>query len=304
MIEPFFTITAEKQTDNFGRFAIEPLPQGFGHTLGNSLRRILLTFLPGSAVSYVKIKGVRHQFSTIPGLKEDIVEFILNLKNVYFRLEGDTEAKVTLVKTGSGEIQASDITLPANVTVANPDLYLGSLSGRDAKLEVSIWIEQGTGYLPADERKSTEIGMIPVDSLFAPVRLVNFTVEETRVGRETNYDKLILEITTNGSIDPKDALEKSAQILVSYASHIYQPKNNNQVKTADDNVSKAALRSSVEELDLSVRVVNALKKGGFATLGDFQGKSKSDLEKVRNLGSKSIDQIEEQLRDKGIIFSS
>lgn len=306
MIEPFFTVTNEKLTESYGKFIIEPLPQGFGHTLGNSLRRILLTFLPGTSISFVKIKGVRHQFSTLTGMKEDIVEFILNLKNVNFSFEGNEEVKVTLAKSGPGEIHASDLKLPAGVTVANPDTYLGYLANRDSKIEATVWLEQGTGYKGAEERKSTEIGVIPVDSLFSPVRHVNFTVEETRVGRETNYDKVILEVTTSGALDPQVALMQAAELLVSYASHIYKPTSagNGQVKQVSDNgVSSTILRSSIEELDLSIRVVNALKKGGFATLGDFQGKSKTDLEKVRNLGGKSIDQIALQLKDKGIDIS-
>ncbi len=306
MIEPFFTVTTAKQTPEYGKFVIEPLPQGFGHTLGNSLRRILLSFLPGSAVSFVKIKGVRHQFSTLPGMKEDMVEFILNLKNIHFALEGEQEAKVTITKAGPGEVKASDMKLPANVTISNPDTYLATLANKDTKLDVTVWIEQGTGYVPAEERKSTEIGVIPVDSLFTPIRHVNFSVEETRVGRETNFDKVNLEITTDGSIDPHDALMKASQLLVSYASHVFQPKQNSngQAKPVVDNgVASSVLRSSVEELDLSVRVVNALKKGGFATLGDFHGKSKTDLEKVRNLGGKSIDQIADQLKEKGIELS-
>ena len=154
MIEPFFNTTVEINKKDYGKFSIEPLPQGFGHTLGNSLRRVLLTFLPGTAITSVKIKGVRHQFSTIPGLKEDIVEFILNLKNIHFNLEGDTEAKIILTKTGPGEILASDIKLPANVTIANPDVYLGTLANRDAKVDITFFLEQGTGFTPADERKS------------------------------------------------------------------------------------------------------------------------------------------------------
>lgn len=306
MIEPFFTVESEKLTESYGKFIIEPLPQGFGHTLGNSLRRILLTFLPGTSVAFVKIKGIRHQFSTLTGLKEDIVEFILNLKNVNFSFEGDEEIKVTLAKSGPGEIHASDLKLPAGVTVSNPDAYLGYLANKDSKIEATVWLEQGTGYKGAEERKSTEIGVIPVDSLFSPVRHVNFSVEETRVGRETNYDKIILEVTTNGAMDPQTALTRASELLVSFASHIVKPnnaKNGHAKQAVDSGVSSTVLRSSIEELDLSIRVVNALKKGGFATLGDFQGKSKSDLEKVRNLGGKSIDQIADQLRDKGIDIS-
>lgn len=305
MVQPFFTVTAKKKTNEQGLFVIEPLPQGFGQTLGNSLRRVLLTFLPGTAISFVKIKGVRHQFSTLPGFKEDMVQFILNLKNVHFNLEGEDEAKITLAKSGPGQVRASNFTLPANVTIANPDAYLGSLANRDSKIEATVFLSRGTGYMPAEERKSTEIGMIPVDSLYTPVRHVNFTVEETRVGRETNFDKIILSITTNGAIEPSEALKTAAEILVSYASHIFQPKQttNGQAKQGSSDPSGSALHSSIEELDLSVRVINALKKGGFSTLNDFAGRSRGELEKVRNLGSKSIDQIESQLKEKGIVLT-
>src|SRR3989344_404351 len=178
MNKPFFTIQTEKEDNNYARFAIEPLPQGFGNTIGNSLRRVLLTYLSGTAVSKIKIEGVKHQFSTIEGLREDIVDFTLNLKNISFRLEGDSEAKLTLAKSGPGEIHASDIKLPAGVSVANPETYLGSLANRNARIEATIWIEQGTGYMPSEERKINEIGVIPVDSLYTPIRRVHYTVEE------------------------------------------------------------------------------------------------------------------------------
>lgn len=301
---PFFTLKAKEEKADYGRFEIEPLPQGFGQTVGNSMRRVLLTFLPGASVSSVKIKGVRHQFSTLKGLREDIAELILNLKQVYFRLEGDQTAELKLEKAGPGDIHASDITLPANVTIANPDVYLGSLADKNAKLDMTIWIEQGTGYLPSEERQVSEIGVIPVDSLFSPVRRVNFTIEETRVGRATNFDKLILDVWTTGAVSPKEAVTASAKILVSYFQHLYEPKDEPVQKSSVSTLPDTVLDASIDELELSVRVVNALKKGGFSVLRDFQGKSKKQLEKVRNLGDKSILTIEKLLKEKGIELAS
>ena len=301
---PFFTLKAIEEKADYGRFEIEPLPQGFGQTVGNSMRRVLLTFLPGASVSSVKIKGVRHQFSTLKGMREDIAELILNLKQVYFRLEDEQTAELKLEKAGPIDIHASDITFPANVTIAKPDVYLGSLADKNAKLDMTIWIEQGTGYLPSEERQVSEIGVIPVDSLFSPVRRVNFTVEETRVGRATNFDKLILDVWTTGAVNPKEAVTSSAKILVSYFQHLYEPKEEPVQKSSVSLLPDTVLDASIDELELSVRVVNALKKGGFSVLRDFQGKNKKQLEKVRNLGDKSIITIEKLLKEKGIELAS
>ena len=305
MNEPFFTVTAKEKTANYAQFEIEPLPQGYGSTLGNSLRRILLSSIPGTAISKLKIKGAKHQFSTLKGLREDIVELILNLKKVNFHLEGEQEAKLTLEKKGVGEVTAKDITLPAEVTISNPDEYIASLTDKNTKLEMTIWVEQGMGYVPSEDRLLSEMGSIPVDSLYSPVRRVNFSVEETRVGRETNFDKLILDVWTNGAIDPETALTYASQTLVSYFQHLYNPQegNNNQPKQSVS-TSQTVLKSSVEELELPIRITNALKKGGFATLADFEGKSRTDVEKVRNLGAKSIDQIQDQLKKKGVVLVS
>ena len=304
MQKPVFTIKQTKTAADYGQFVIEPLPQGFGQTMGNSLRRILLMFLPGGAVTQVKIKGVRHQFSTLKGLREDIVEFILNLKKVNFKVDSEEPVKLTLTKTGPGEIHASDITLPASVMIANPDEYLGMLADKTAKIEADIWVSQGTGYVPSEEKTTTEIGVIPVDSLYTPIRRVNFTVEETRVGRETNFDKVTLDMWTNGAIDAHEALNKAAEILVTYFQYIYQPSDEQVPSKKEDHVSDAVLNIPVDELELSVRVINALKKGGYKVLGDFQGKKRSDLERVRNLGEKSIKTLEQQVVAKGITFES
>lgn len=304
MIKPFFTVKTKANDKDYGHFIIEPLPNGFGHTIGNGLRRVLLSFMPGTAVYQVKIKGVRHQFSTLKGLREDIVEFVLNLKKVNFHLDGNEPVKLTLTKVGPGEIHASDITLPASVTISNPDEYLGSLADKSSKIEAEIWIENGTGYLPSEQRQTIEIGVIPVDSLYSPVRRVNFTIEETRVGRETNYDRLNLEVWTNGSIDVLKTVHTAAELLVSYFKHVYEPTEDSILTDSEDKISDTILQTPVEEFDLSIRVTNALKKGGFKTLGDFVGKKRTDLEKVRNLGEKSIKLIEQQLTEKGIVLGS
>jgi len=305
MDKPFFTVSAKNKTADYAQFEIEPLPQGFGSTLGNSLRRVLLTSIKGTAVTKVKIKGVKHQFSTMKGIREDIVELILNIKKINFHLAGDEdETKVTLEASGVREVTAKDIKLPAHVTVSNTDEYIASITDKKAKLEITIWLERGFGYVPSEERQASEMNTIPVDSLFSPVRRVNFSIEETRVGRATNYDKLVLDVWTNGAVDPEVAVEQASRTLVQYFKHIYDPsENTTDPKPSTSSVTQSALSASVEELELPIRITNALKKGGFSTIGDFEGKSRSDIEKVRNLGVKSIDQIQDQLKEKGVEVS-
>lgn len=304
MIKPFFKIKKELIEKNYGRFIFEPLPKGFGQTLGNSLRRILLSSLVGTAIYQIKVKGARHQFSTIDGLKEDLVELVLNLKKINFKLENEEKAIVTLSKSGPGEVKASDIELPANVTIGNPEQYIGSLADKKSHLEITIWLEQGTGYIPAEERQTEEVGVIPVDSLFTPVIRVNPKVEETRVGRSTNFDKLILEIWTNGAMAPSNVLDEASKTLVAYFKHVYQPEDNGEtVVAANPGISPVVLQTTLDELDLPVRVINALKKANFKKLVDFQGKKATDLEKVRNLGTKSIGIILEKLSEKGVNLS-
>src|SRR3989344_700500 len=304
MVKPFFKIKKEKEEKDYGWFIIEPLPKGFGQTIGNSLRRVLFSSLIGSAVYQIKIKGVRHQFSTLPGLKEDIVELILNLKKINFKLEGEEKTVLNLSKTGPGEVKASDIELPANVTIGNPEQYIGSLADKNSKLEMTLWIERGTGYVPSEERQVEEVGVIPVDSLFTPVVRVNPKVEETRVGRSTNFDKLILEIWTNGAVAPFSALNEAAKILVSFFEHIYNPREEKIAEVVvNPGVSQIILQTLIEELDLPIRVVNALKQAGYKKIADLHGKKIADLEKVRNLGAKSVKLVIEKLVEKGVNLS-
>ena len=304
MMEPTFKIKEEKVTSDYGRFAIEPLEQGYGHTLGNSLRRVLLTSIRGAAITTVKIDGVRHQFSTYPGLKEDIVEFLLNVKKIRLKLEGDKEVKLTLDKRGEGEIYARDIEVPAGVTIVNPDLYLGTLSDKKAKFDVEMTAQTGYGYETVEEKTVDEIGVLALDSIFTPILRVNYKVEATRVGRMTNLDKLVFEIWTDQTIAPRPALEEAAKILVSYFLQVYEPKAEIAEGVAvTPAISDEILKMRIEELDIPTRIVNALANGGIETVGQLLGTPKAELMKLKNLGAKSLSVVEEKLREKGVALS-
>ena len=297
MNQPLFEIKEEKKSDNYGKFVITPLEQGYGNTLGNSLRRVLLTSLPGAAVTSVRISGVKHQFSTLKGMKEDIVEFVLNLKKVRFTYEGDKPVSGKLSVKGAGEIRAKDIEIDPTVKIANPEIVLAILD-KGAKLEAKIEIETGAGYSPGEDRATGEIGLIPLDASFSPVKRVNYKIEETRVGRLTNYDKLILEIWTDATIAPKKALLKAAEILVSYFNQIVSPKKIVKKDEKKDDGLGLLGNLSAEEIGLPTRVANALVKAGYETVADLVKAKKSDLVKVRNLGEKSVKIIEAALGEK------
>ncbi|MBI2622902.1 MAG: DNA-directed RNA polymerase subunit alpha, partial [Candidatus Levybacteria bacterium] len=225
MNDPIFKIKEEKASEDYGKFVIEPLETGFGHTLGNALRRVLLTSIPGAAVTSVKIAGIKHKFSTIPGLKENIVDLLLNIKLLNIRLlDSKTSALVNLSVKGGKEVTAKDLELPDGVAVTNKDQYIAYLSDKKAKLEMELTVEKGFGYSLSDERKVSTLGVIPTDAIFTPVRRVNYEVSPTRVGRQTNLDRLVLHIWTNGTVGPKEALEEAAKILASYFLQIYEPK--------------------------------------------------------------------------------
>ncbi len=295
-------VDTEKETASYGKFTIEPLDQGYGHTIGNSLRRVLLTSLSGAAITQVKISGVRHQFTSLSGTTEDIVEFILNLKQVRLVITSDKPVKLALDVKGPKEVKAKDITKAAGVEIINGDLPLAHLADSKAKLTAQMIAENGTGYSLAEERRTGEIGLIPIDANFSPVIQVNYTVEATRVGRLTNYDKLTIEITTDGTIKPSVALKNAAKILIDYFMTIHQPqtqaKKTKIVESAPP--SDDILKTSLEELDLPVRLTNSLKSGKVETIGDFLEKDKKDLLRVKNIGPKSITLIEEKLKEKGI----
>jgi len=301
LTDPIFEVKQEKKKDDYAKFIISPLEQGYGHTLGNSLRRVLLTSLSGAAITSVKISGVKHQFSTLKGMKEDVVDFVLNLKKVRFSYKADKPAKATLSVKGPGEVRAKDIKVPADVKIANPELVLAVL-GKNAKLDAQMEVEAGIGYSLAEEREVRQIGLIPVDASFTPVTRVNYKVEETRVGRLTNYDKLILEIWTNKTATPKEVLTKASEILVFYFNQIVSPKKiKKKVKKKEVGLGPVG-NLSVEEIGLPTRVANALVKADYETVEDLAKAKVSDLEKVKNLGEKSVKIIAAALGEKGVPF--
>lgn len=304
MIEPNFIVKPEIEKPDYGKFIIEPLDQGYGHTLGNSLRRILLTSLKGAAVTKVRIEGVKHQFSTLPGLKEDIIQLVLNIKRMRFKLHTEKAVTMTLSMKGPKKVLAGDVK-STDLEIINKDLYLGELTSNKAKLVMELTVEPGIGYVTAEEAGSKkELGTIVADALFSPVVRVNYKVEATRVGRMTNLDKLILEVWTDGSIMPFEAVKEAARTLVYYFLQIYEPKAKPSEGVAvTPTVSEEILKMTLEELDLPTRIVNALHNGGVDTVGQLLGTPQKDLYKIKNLGTKSITTIEEILREKGIAFT-
>ncbi|KKU90676.1 MAG: DNA-directed RNA polymerase subunit alpha [Microgenomates group bacterium GW2011_GWA1_48_10] len=305
MIDPNFKVITEEQTDTYGRFAIEPLDTGYAHTLGNALRRVLLSSLPGAAVTSVTIDGVKHQFQTLEGLREDIVEFVLNLKKLRVRLEGGDKAILRLEATGPGKVTAADIKAPSNVEVVNKDLHLGTLADKKSSLSAQIMVEEGFGYSLADERKTGTIGVIPLDAAFSPIVRVNYRQEATRVGRQTNLDRLVIEVWTDGTVSPHDAIKRAAKILVGLFLQLYEPKAEmGQASVAvTPTVSDDVLKMLIEELDLPTRLENALKNGGIETVGQLLGTPRKDLLKIKNLGGKSLGIVEEKLREKGVALN-
>lgn len=296
-------LQTEKETNTYGKFVIEPLVQGYGHTIGNSLRRVLLSSLQGAAVTQVKIASVRHQFTTLSGMTEDIVEFILNLKKARFIVRSDKPVKLNLEAKGPKEVTAKDIEKTAGVDVVNEELVLAHLSDAKAKLSCKLIVENGIGYSTAQERRTNEIGVIPVDASFSPVIHVNYSVEATRVGRLTNFDKLTLEITTDGTIKPSDALKQSTKILIDAFSTILNPqsKAKKQKETTQPALpNDEVLKTSLEELDLPIRLTNSLKSGKIETIGDFIQRDRKEVLKMKNMGPKSIALVEEKIREKGI----
>lgn len=295
-------LTVEKESPDYGKFIVEPLDQGYGHTIGNSLRRVLLTSLPGGAITQIKINGVKHQFSSLPGMAEDIVEFILNLKKVRIKISGDKPVKLTLDVKGPKEVKAQDIVPSAGVEIVNPDLVLAHLSDK-AKLTATLIAESGDGYSLATDRSSNEIGVIPIDANFSPITKVDYKVEATRVGRLTNFDKLMIEVATDGSIKPSDALKQASKILVEHFSTISEPQKapkKEKVEEEKTAVGEEVLNTSLEELDLPVRLINSLKAGKVVTIGDFLAKDQRDLIKMKNMGPKSIDLVIEKLKERGV----
>lgn len=279
----------------------EPLRQGFGHTLGVALRRVMLTELPGAAVTKVNIKGVNHQFTTMKGVKEDVVELILNVKQLRIAYSGEKPETIRLSAAGVKDVQAKDLVAPATVLMVNPDLHLVTLTDKKSKIAAELTVESGTGYVTAEEQGKQKVGVIPVDASFSPVREVWYTVESTRVGRRTDYDKLVIRVKTDGTIKPSDAVVQAAKILVHHFQQIISPS----LPASDDKSASALAQSpllklSIEELDLPTRVINALRNGGFLTVGDVVNVSPPELARVKNIGQKSVAEILKKIREKGI----
>lgn len=305
MVDPNFKIKPEIDKPGYGKFSIEPLEQGYGQTLGNSLRRVLLSSLPGAAITSVKIEGVKHQFSTLPGLKEDVVELILNLKKVRLVIAGDEQVTLKLSKKGPGAVTAGDIDVPAGVTITNPDHVLGTLADKKASLDMEMLADKGYGYISTDEKHIDEIGRIPMDALYSPVSRVNYRVEATRVGRMTNLDRLVMEVWTDATVSPLDAVKGAAKILVSYFMQVYEPKAEGAEESTVTipTVSDEVIKMRIEELDIPTRIVNALSNGGIETIGQLLSTPRSELIKIKNLGGKSLSIVEEKLKEKGVTLS-
>lgn len=303
MTDPVFKFKEEKASESYGEFIIEPLEMGYGHTVGNALRRVLLSSIPGAAITSIKISSVKHKFSTLPGLKENIVDFLLNLKGLNFRLlDGKQSATVNISVKGPKQITGKDVETPDGVEVVNKDHYLGSLSDKKAKFDAELTVDAGYGYSLAEDRKVSSLGVIPTDAIFSPVTRVNYTVSATRVGRQTNLDKLVLAIWTNGTITPKDALIESAKTLSLFFRQIYEPKAaiDSETKPSASSLSDDMARLTIDELDLPTRIYNSLRNGGIENLGQLLSTSRKELMSMRNMGGKSVGIIEEKLKEKGI----
>ena len=305
-------IVHEEIDENRGVFQIEPLDRGFGYTFGNSLRRVLLSSLEGAAVTSVKIEGVAHEFTTLPGVREDVTDILLNFKNLIARLHGDSpEIEVRLSKRGAGAVTAKDIEAPAELEILNPELEIANLSDK-GKLEVTLTIGRGRGYVPAELNRGPEhtIGVIPVDSIFSPVRRVSYDVEAARVGQRTDYDKLILDVTTDGSLDPRDAIGQAAEILIrqlAIFTDLDRIEGFGEAAATTDGGGGAepALAHGmenfpIEELELGVRSYNCLKRVGIETIGDLVVKTENELAAIPNFGKKSIEEVKETLAQHGL----
>ncbi len=295
----------------YGKFVVEPLERGYGITLGNSLRRIMLSSLPGAAVSQVKIEGVLHEFSSIPGVKEDVTEIIMNIKSLAIRNSSETnEAKTAYIEyEGEGVVRASDIQVDQDIEIMNPDQTIATLSGKDTKLFMELTINKGRGYISAEKNKSEDlpIGVLAIDSIYTPVERVNVTVENTRVGQQTDFDKLTLDVNTNGTLAPDEAVSLAAKVLSDHLSIFIDLSEN--AKTAEvmvekeDSESEKLLEMSIDELELSVRSYNCLKRAGINTVQELINKTPEDMMKVRNLGRKSLEEVQAKIKELGLQFS-
>ncbi|MBD5491421.1 MAG: DNA-directed RNA polymerase subunit alpha [Lachnospiraceae bacterium] len=305
---PNIEVVEISEDKKYGRFVVEPLERGYGITLGNSLRRIMLSSLPGVAVSQVKIEGVLHEFSSIPGVKEDVTEIVMNIKSLAIKNNSDSnEVKTAYIEyEGEGVVRASDIQVDQDIEILNPDLVIATLSGKDTKLYMELTITRGRGYVGADKNKTEDlpIGVIAIDSIYTPVERVNVTVENTRVGQITDYDKLTLDVYTNGTLVPDEAVSLAAKVLSEHLSLFIDLSEN--AKTAEvmvekeDDEKEKVLEMSIDELELSVRSYNCLKRAGINTVEELTNKTSEDMMKVRNLGRKSLEEVLAKLKELGL----
>ena len=304
--KPKIEIAEISEDKKYGRFVVEPLERGYGTTLGNSLRRIMLSSLPGAAISQIKIDGVLHEFSTIPGVKEDVTEIIMNIKSLAIKNSSDTnEPKTAYIDfEGEGVVKASDIQVDSDIEIMNPDQVIATLSG--GKLYMELTITKGRGYISADKNKSAElpIGVIAVDSIYTPVERVNVTVQNTRVGQITDYDKLTLDVHTNGTLVPDEAVSLAAKVLNEHLKLFIDLSEVAQVAEVmidkEDDNTQAVLEMSIDELELSVRSYNCLKRAGINTVEELTNKTSEDMMKVRNLGRKSLEEVLAKLKELGL----
>ena len=307
-VRPNIEVAEISEDHQYGKFVVEPLERGYGTTLGNSLRRIMLSSLPGTAVSQIKIEGVLHEFSSIPGVKEDVTEIVMNIKSLAIRNNSmNDEPKTAYIEfNGEGVVHASDIQVDQDLEIMNPDLVIATLSGRDAKLYMELIITNGRGYVGADRNKTDDlpIGVIAVDSIYTPVERVNISVENTRVGQVTDFDKLTMDVFTNGTLAPDEAVSLAAKVLSEHLSLFINLSEN--AKTAEVMVEKEnderekVLEMSIDELELSVRSFNCLKRAGINTVEELTSKTPDDMMKVRNLGRKSLEEVLEKLKELGL----
>jgi DNA-directed RNA polymerase subunit alpha len=303
--KPKIETLALNEEGTYGKFVVEPLERGYGTTLGNSLRRILLSSLPGAAVNSVQIDGVLHEFSTVPGVMEDVTEIILNLKGLSLKIHSDEEKVLEIDAEGDGRITAGDIRADSDVEILNPELHIATLSP-DARLHMRIFASRGRGYVQSDKNKREDqpIGVIPIDSIYTPITRVNYSVENTRVGQVTNYDKLTIEVWTDGSIRPEESVSLGAKILTEHLNLFVgltdEAKDAEIMVEKEEDKKEKVLEMTIEELDLSVRSYNCLKRAGINTVQELITKTEEDMMKVRNLGRKSLEEVQEKLEELGL----
>ena len=309
---PNIEVVEISEDKKYGKFVVEPLERGYGITLGNSLRRIMLSSLPGAAVTHVKIEGVQHEFSSIPGVKEDVTEIIMNIKSLAIKNHSESnEVKTAIIDfSGEGVVKASDIQVDSDIEIMNPDITIATLCGKDAKLFMELSINKGRGYISADKNKHDDlpIGVLAVDSIYTPVERVNMTVENTRVGQVTDYDKLTLDVYTDGTLVPDEAVSLAAKVLSEHLNLFIDLSESAKAAEVmvekEDGESEKILEMSIDELELSVRSYNCLKRAGINTVQELINKTPEDMMKVRNLGRKSLEEVQAKIKELGLEFSS